>query len=381
MTKKIAILTQPLHVNFGGTLQAFALQKTLIGMGHQVETLNYDWKKSSDLKKILSSLKHKILSNKSIFPFFENELQAIRAEHKKFIKNNIKYSESLYSHQDLKNYIESQSFDAVIVGSDQVWRVAYSPRIESFFLDFLSHDNQIKKIAYSASFGIDQWQFNKQKTIEIKRLLKKFQSVSVREKSAVELCQQYLNVEVKHTLDPTLLLEAREYLKLLNPQQKDSRNIGKIFVYVLDRNERKKKIVKSISKKLGKETFYNQPEKTVKESFIIKDLNPYIYPPIENWIKSFTEADFIVTDSFHGTVFSIIFNKPFISIVNKERGASRFESLLGILGLVDRMIDEDTIITHDLFENRIDYNKVNCLLNEWIAYSYNELKTALVDKE
>lgn len=379
MTKKIAILTQPLHVNFGGTLQAFALQKTLIGMGHQVETLNYDWKKSSDLKKILSSLKHKILSNKSIFPFFENELQAIRAEHKKFIKNNIKYSESLYSHQDLKNYIESQSFDAVIVGSDQVWRVAYSPRIESFFLDFLSHDNQIKKIAYSASFGIDQWQFNKQKTIEIKRLLKKFQSVSVREKSAVELCQQYLDVEVKHTLDPTLLLEAKEYLELLNPKQKNINNIGKIFVYVLDKNKSKEKMIENISRELDKEIFYNQPEKNNKNSYFIKDLEPYIYPPIESWIESFFDADFIITDSFHGTVFSILFNKEFIVINNEDRGNARFESLLELFDLKDRLVS-----CHDegylkLIRKKTDFEQVNKKLNKLRLDSSKWLEDSLLN--
>lgn len=381
MTKKIAILTQPLHVNFGGTLQAFALQKTLIGMGYEVETLNYQWKKTSDLKKLISAFKHKILSNKKVSLFFEKELKILHSKHQAFIVKNINYSPVLYTVEELKNYFDSNGFDTVIVGSDQVWRVAYSPRIKSFFLDFLSDKKSIKKIAYSASFGIDEWQFDVEKTLEIKNLLDDFHVVSVRENSAVDLCQQYLDIEVKHTLDPTLLLEAKEYLKLLNSKQNESDNSGKIFVYVLDKNKSKEKIINTISKKLDKEVFYNQPEKDTKESYFIKDLEPYIYPSIEGWIKGFFDADFIITDSFHGTVFSIIFNKPFISIVNKERGASRFESLLGMLGLVDRMIDENTIITNDLFENGIDYNKVNSLLDEWITYSYNELKTALVDKE
>ncbi|MGA6878195.1 polysaccharide pyruvyl transferase family protein [Acinetobacter sp. AND/436] len=378
MTKKIAILTQPLHVNFGGTLQAFALQKTLISMGYEVETLNYQWKKISDLKKLLSVLKHKILSNRQVYPFFEKELEVLKSEHIRFIDSNINYSPILYSIEEIKKYFNSKDFDAVIVGSDQVWRVAYSPRIESFFLDFLSDKKGIKKIAYSASFGIDEWQFDTEKTLEIKSLLYQFNAVSVRESSAVSLCQQYLNIKVKHTLDPTLLLEAREYLKLLNSQQIDSKNIGKIFVYILDRNESKKKIIKSISKKLGKETFYNQPGKTVKEGFFIKDLDLYIYPPIENWIKSFTEADFIVTDSFHGTVFSIIFNKPFISIVNKERGASRFESLLKQLGLMNRMVNVSSEISDDLIHDKIDYELVNKKLIDLKRKSINFLKEALV---
>ncbi len=378
MTKKIAILTQPLHINFGGTLQAFALQKTLISMGYEVETLNYQWKKISDLKKLLSALKHKILSNTKVYPFFEKELEVLKSEHTKFIDKHIKYSPILYSVEEVKKYFDSKNFDAIVVGSDQVWRVAYSPRIESFFLDFLSDKKGIKKIAYSASFGIDDWQFDNEKTLEIKTLLHKFNAVSVRENSGVNLCQQYLDMKVKHTLDPTLLLEAKEYLQLIKGIQKDSDNTGNIFLYILDKNKDKEKIINTISKKLDKEIFYNQPEKTVKESFIIGDLEPYIYPPIENWIKSFIEADFIVTDSFHGTVFSIIFNKPFISIVNKERGASRFESLLEQLGLMNRMVNVGSEITDDLIHDEIDYDLVNRKLIDLKLKSINYLNEVLV---
>ena len=105
MTKKIAILTQPLHVNFGGTLQAFALQKTLISMGYEVETLNYQWKKISDLKKLLSVLKHKILSNRRVYPFFEKELEVLKSEHIRFIDSNINYSPILYSIEEIKKFI------------------------------------------------------------------------------------------------------------------------------------------------------------------------------------------------------------------------------------------------------------------------------------
>lgn len=109
-----------------------------------------------------------------------------------------------------------------------------------------------------------------------------------------------------------------------------------------------------------------------------KDLNYYIYPPIENWIKSFTEADFIVTDSFHGTVFSIIFNKPFISIVNKERGASRFESLLKQLDLMNRMVNVGSEISDDLIYDKIDYELVNKKLIDLKRKSINYLNEALV---
>lgn len=377
MTKKIAILTQPLHVNFGGTLQNFALQKKLLQMGYEVQTLNYQWKKASDFRRFFSIIKSRVLFKKVNYPFFDKELKALRIEHTRFISNNINISPILYSVDDLKKYFDENNFDAVIVGSDQVWRVAYSPRIESFFLDFLNHSNKIKKIAYSASFGIDEWQFNSEKTLDIKSLLQKFNAVSVRENSAVHLCQQYLDIDVKHTLDPTLLLETREYMGLLNSKQDSSKNIGKIFVYILDRDESKEKIINIISQKLDKKVFYNQPKNKVKDSCFVENLEDYIYPSIEDWIGSFSAADFIITDSFHGTVFSIIFNKPFISIVNKERGASRFNSFLSQLNLTSRMVSDIGDINDNLINSKIDYNNINNKIIELRGKSLDYLENSL----
>nr|WP_312175877.1 polysaccharide pyruvyl transferase family protein [Moraxella sp. CTOTU46934] len=378
MTKKIAILTQPLITNFGGTLQAFALQKLLTKKGYDVEIINYQYNQISDVKKILSIIKNRILGKNKIYPFFEKELNLIRIEHKRFIKIYMKCSKIIYSVNDLKGYFKEKKFDAVVVGSDQVWRVAYSPRIESFFLDFLDDNEKIKKVAYSASFGIDNWQFNKEKTIEIQKLIHKFDAISVREVSAVGICNEFLNIEVQHTLDPTLLLEPRDYLELLSISDKVSCNKGKIFTYVLDNDNKKKEAIEKIAKKMNKDICTNQPKNKVKNNLFIKNYESYIYPSIENWIKSFYEADFIITDSFHGTVFSIIFNKPFISIVNNERGASRFESLLEQLGLASRMVYEISEISNDLLFEEIDYHLVNKKLSKLKMKSIKYLENSLI---
>ncbi|TCB46546.1 polysaccharide pyruvyl transferase family protein [Acinetobacter terrestris] len=377
MTKKIAILTQPLHVNFGGTLQAFALQKKIVELGYEVQTINYQWKKISDLKKIFSVAKHKILSNKFAYPFFDKELRVLRSEHTRFITSNINYSPILYSVKDLKKYFEENNFDAVVVGSDQVWRVAYSPRIESFFLDFLTDNNKIRKVAYSASFGIEEWQFEEQKTYQIKALVSGFNAISVREESAVDICRNYLDLEAEHTLDPTLLLEAQDYLRLFDLEGLSEKREG-IFTYVLDKDLKKKNMIDAISKKMNKKIFMNQPKNNIKNSLFIKDFESYIYPSIENWIKAFHEADFVITDSFHGTVFSIIFNKPFISIVNQERGASRFDSLLGELNLSDRMVNNINDINDELINSRIDYESINNKIIELREKSLGYLKRSLI---
>lgn len=132
-----------------------------------------------------------------------------------------------------------------------------------------------------------------------------------------------------------------------------------IYTYVLDRDDKKNSIITAIENKLDLTSFFCQPKTSIlnPKSFNIED---YVYPKVEEWIKGFYDAKFVVTDSFHGTIFSIIFNKPFVAIVNKERGASRFESLLNLLGLQDRLVyNNDKKIINELIETPIDYKEVN----------------------
>ena len=99
-------------------------------------------------------------------------------------------------------------YDAFIVGSDQVWRPSYNQHLEQAFLNFTENWKNVKRIAYAASFGVDNWEFTKKQTKECKRLVQKFDFVSVREDTAVNLCKEHLGIEATHVLDPTLLLSA-----------------------------------------------------------------------------------------------------------------------------------------------------------------------------
>jgi len=353
---KIAILTQPLHTNFGGTLQNFALQRVLKEMGHTVETIDYDWGQASDLKKILSFCKNYFLGKKPNLFFFNSELDYISKKHNLFISHNIFLSNKILDTSTLVNYFEEKKFDAVIVGSDQVWRVAYSPKIENFFLDFLIGNKEIKKIAYAASFGLDEWQFSAEDTFYIKNLIKEFNYISVREDTAVTLCKNFLDLDVEHVLDPTLLLKKDEYIKLFDCT-KFSR--GGIFSYILDNNEDKIEKIDLLCKTLDKKSFICMPKKTKKEKIFINNREDYVYPNIEEWIGSFYKADYVITDSFHGTVFSIIFNKPFIAISNNERGATRFKSLLNFFNLEDRLVDAKDEIDVSMIFKPINYEFIN----------------------
>lgn len=370
---RISILTQPLHINYGGTLQAYALQVVLKKMGHEVETINYVWKDSSDFKKILSFYKKKFLNRSPKYFFFNKELQYISRYHASFISKSINLSKKIENSVLLSKYFEEKKFDVVIVGSDQVWRRDYSPKIENFFLDFLENNNQIKKIAYAASFGLELWQFSKNEDILIKNLMKKFNYISVREDSAVDLCKKFLNLDVGHVLDPTLLLTKNDYMKFVNSDVE----CGGVFSYILDNNEVIMQKVEGVCKILNKKNFICMPKSHYKHKLLVDDLEDFVYPKIEEWITSFYKADYVITDSFHGTVFSIIFNKPFISLCNNERGAARFKSVLKIFNLEDRLIDTQQLIDMSIIAKPIDYDLINIQLDKLRSISINNLGDAL----
>lgn len=374
----ISILTQPLHVNYGGTLQAFALQHVLRQFGHNPVTINYRklGESSRSTRFFLSYLKNKVLNRKIRYSFTENDILVISKHHKDFIDKHISYTSPIYDVNELKHIFLSGDFDAVIVGSDQTWRPRYSPRIDSFFLDFLIDNNQIKKIAYASSFGTDDWEFDTKQTKKFSTLLKGFDFISVREDSAVHLCEEKFGVSSEHVLDPTLLVNKEEYLKLAF--NANSQGVGKVFNYVLDKSDGKQDIISKVCDILGKKSFSTYPKITIKYSRVINDYSDYIYPSIESWVRSFYDTDFIVTDSFHGTVFSIIFNKPFIAVANESRGKARFTSLLKEFGLENRLVASVDEITSRLIHDAINYDDVNTKLMALRNSSLLKLKNALL---
>jgi hypothetical protein len=223
----------------------------------------------------------------------------------------------------------------------------------------------IKRIAYAASFGMDDLSEYTPKLIKhTAKLAKQFDAISVREDSGVFLCKKYWKVEAVHLLDPTLLLYKDDYIQLVVQDKKNiSQSQGNLFVYLLDRTAEKQHIVNKISAMLHLSAFEIMP----KSIFTLKDLNEiekYTFPPVTQWLQSFIDAEFIVTDSFHGTIFSIIFNKPFIVTGNKERGLARFSSLLRIFNLENRLITfySDEHVNEIIF-NKIDWDNINSIIS------------------
>ncbi len=359
---KIGIITQPLHTNYGGLLQNYALQQVLKKLGHDSCTIRRDCQMS-----FLTSLRHNIktsiknLLGKNHSPT-DREIKVIRYKCKDFTRKYIKVTETVYNNKEIIKIIDKNKFNTYIVGSDQVWRPCYSPCIYNDFLDFCKSNKAIKRIAYAASFGVSNWEYSEEETAKCAELAKQFNAISVREDSGVALCKQYLGVYAEHLLDPTMLLEKEEYEKLANNKGEEAID-GDLFCYILDNNEEKITIRKEFEDKLQYTSF---EVKAPKSGLINKNSNieDYIVPSPTKWIRAFMDAKMVLTDSFHGCVFSIIFNKPFWVIENRERGNARFDSLLKLFNLEERRVDINNL--QNINPNAtINWEQVNSIKRKW----------------
>ena len=349
MTRKIALLTLPLHFNYGGILQCYALQTVLERMGCEVTVLNRQPKKPMSL--VLLFLFRCVSMFKCMFRRYllgekewrvqkpwDSYYMPCRAKAmlggnprflQAFVREHIHQTKPLYSSQELGQAAEEGQFDSFVVGSDQVWREEYAPEITDYFLGFLPDSDRRPKVAYAASFGLERVGISDEKLERCRQLAQRFTAVFVREQSAVRLAKDVLAVDARWVLDPTLLLTAEDY-------QFAGRSKGKnwagVATYILDGNEAKSQVVSDVSKT------FSLSVKAINFSMLSEDIQSDDMLPVEEWLRAFAQADFVVTDSFHGCVFSIIHRKPFIAIANGERGIDRFTSLLGYFGLQDRLV-------------------------------------------
>lgn len=372
---KIAIMTQPLGHNYGGIMQAYALQIVLKRLGHKPITINRQKDRPNLAYNLALRLKFKI-NNLSGKPHLSpKDKRFILNNMYEFIDQNISITKPIYSNKKLIKHFRKNRYDAVVVGSDQVWRPTYAANIYNNFLDFKRHTPNFIGISYAASFGVDTWEYTKKQTTSCLQLVKNFAAVSVRESDAVQLCKENLNTGSELVLDPTLLLLATDYESLVGvPSYENNKGI---LTYILDSTPLKTKFINKISNQLNLPTFSNQPRRKISDVQHLS-LDEYKYPRVEDWLKSFIQADFVVTDSFHGCAFSIIFNKPFLALGNKSRGISRFTSLLSLVGLEDRLVLDYNEIPTTKLQEYIDWNEVNQQLDLERKKSLGFLKKWLV---
>ena len=357
---KIGILTYPFNANYGGILQNYALQTILKKSGYKVETIcTNNLIVTTTIRQFLAITvrlirkyilwQHDIIINRE--KLLNEENREISKYTDEFINKHIKIRKVDNIYKDVK----PQDYFALIVGSDQVWRKNYNTM--TYFLDF-TNNWRVKRISYAASFGTDVWEYGNFLTRRCKKCINKFNGVSVREKTAVSLCRDKFGVKATWVLDPTLLLKREDYENLILSEYNKGK--GKIFSYILDRSEDKNTALCKLCDILKKETFSINAD-VYNRNLPIEER---IQPGVEEWLSSIRNADYVFTDSFHGMVFSIIFRKPFFVYGNSERGLTRFESLLGVLGINDFLIQNSSEISKEIVTKNIDYVLVEKKLEE-----------------
>lgn len=358
---KIGLFTLPLHSNYGGVIQAFALMTVLKNLGHNVWLV--DRKKNPKLKKVRFKqrlkntlqrlgLMNKPLVGKSLGKFIDNYIQPM--------------TRTYFSSEDLKCDIDIATFDAFVVGSDQVWRPKYAEDcLYDFFFQFIDSQltSNVKKIAYAASFGTSDWEYSIEQSRVCNALLQQFSAVAVREDSAKDLCKQHWNVDAFHALDPTMLLTKEDYISIVDKATTLPAIDGELFVYHLNVTQDKNEVVDFAKKQLNLVDFAIGLENTSS---------------MEEWLRAFKDADFIITDSFHACVFSILFNKRFIAYGNRARGLTRFTSLLKVFDLEDRLIFSSAELSEELLSREVDWNKVNDRLDQQRNQSIGFLKNSFL---
>ncbi len=355
---KIGIFTQPLKSNYGGILQNYAMQVVLKRLGHEPWTVDYlrftwwDWFVVVTKVTIL-----KCLGRKCKYPLTPTKVRRLENPLRRFALKYIQLTQPRVKYPS-KSILQSYGFNALLVGSDQTWRPMYNGKIYDMYLQ-LAEGMDAKRVAYAASFGTDQWEYTPEQEAECARLANQFDAISVREASGVELCKEHLDVEATHVLDPTLLLTANDYNELckdIEPREPF------VFAYILDMTEQKVTEIKSFAKAKGLPYFIKSADADISDA-----------DSIELWLSYFRDAANVITDSFHGTAFSINYNKDFFVFLNEQRGNSRFDSLLNLFNLKDRVV---TSVNPE--KPSINWTEVNQLLNrererceKWLEIALN----------
>lgn len=374
---RIAIVTLPLHTNYGGILQAYALKTYLESMGHQATVLDRKvkmplpalWKAPFVYAKRAAQRLTKGAAGPEVFREirFRREFPAVSANTQRFI-------DELIEPRVIKRYkdIREGEYDAFIVGSDQVWRPRYFGRIEDAFLDF-AKDWDVLRVAYAASFGTDQLEYEYMQVQECASLLEKFDGVSVREDVGVQMCQEWFDCEkAVQTLDPVMLVDASVYAAMA-ASVKEHPAAGKLVTYILDKSKEKASVLDFMTRVSGLQTHDLSP---VTDR--ARPLTERVAPPLEEWLAGFADAGFVVTDSFHGCVLSILFHKPFVAVGNSMRGMSRLQSLLSRFGLDMRLVHGiDPEDDGEFFLSQPDWESADAVLTEERIKSGSFLSEAL----
>lgn len=358
-------------------MQNFALQKVVKSMGHDAWTVQFRIPKTILFLSFVKRCLVKILQLLRIGTFKKSysyeEKKYIWQKVLSFVAQKIDLTSPVTNNRRLKRVVASDDTAGFIIGSDQVWRPKYTLDISWYFCDFLTPDSTRKRVAFSASFGVDFNEYSPKQIQMAKRNLAKFSGVSVRETSGIQLCKELFEYpDAVCTLDPTLLLPVAEYQKLLSDDMKPQER--EVVSYFLDTTLPKLEVLRLIA---GWKSY--TVVNLLPDNYEYNNSSPKpIVPAIEEWLSHISNAEIVLTDSFHGLVFSILFHRQFVVFCNPCRGNSRIESLLHLLGLQDRMVRDISFqVVRQVLGNKIDYSQPDQKLQECRDFAFSFLQNCL----
>lgn len=361
----VGILTYHFSNNYGAVLQTYALQEKLRQLGHSPLIIDRTPIKADIIHKLYQLLN----SNSTLY----------WRRFKKFA--NIYLSPTtrpFYTDEQLQKGISDYLLDAIVVGSDQIWRSTMCGH--SYFLNFLPDDSSVRRISYAASFGKSDWDTTRADTNLIKDLLKRFQHVSVRENTGVEICKDIFEINAELVIDPTLLHDASFYEQNIIKDDGASAS-GKVVSYILGKtavNMVQAANYFATSQGLAHtELYWLDKDLNTKRLSNFESHKSHI--SVEKWLSEIRDAEYVITNSFHCAVFSILFRKKFVVLEYASGGNDRLCTLLCSLGLEKRMVSDESGIANVITEE-IDYAKCFAKLAALREYSNAYLINALNNK-
>lgn len=356
--------------NYGQLLQLFSTTQVLTKLGFDPYVIQYDGVSDKTLNRFIIKRFMSLFLHPSKIV---NKVRAIRNSPSKYIQDNKQRRFDDFRNQRLQwtkkfnNFAElekdSPDFRAYITGSDMVWS---NPKIgKPYFLHFGGEN--IKRIAFAASFGVTDISHSYKK--QLPYWLERFDYISTREDSARIIVEKATDKEVRWLPDPTLLLKGSDFLKIATDKIDKSEKY--IFAYILGNG------IKLTMDEVSKFSMINNIGLKYTSAHERNDDYPKIYPTIEEWIELVSKSEYIVTNSFHGVAFSIIFHKRFLYVPIYYNGGAnneRAKSLLTKLGLSDRIWNYNL----NKIKDPIDYDRIEDLLSIWRIEAENYLNKALV---
>lgn len=337
--KKIGIITIHRIYNYGSVLQAYALQCVCMKLGYKVEVIDYVYPnafhQNNEFRKGMNTCF--MSGTDKLLAFFFKCLYAVALykQHvriRKFLETYINISSRKYtSPRELSERMDS--YDIYMTGSDQIWNPRYTGGDSSFFLDFLDEKN--KKISYSSSFGVAE--IPSKLYGKYADMLDKFQYISVRENSGVELVRKITGRSAKLVLDPTLLLTSKDWIKLSSPKKIRGKYI---LCYFLNYTFNGYPYIDELAEHFAKITGYRLVKIARPPHKLFNPNTTFcVSASPEDFINLVANSELVLTTSFHGTAFALNFMKPIFSIIKSAIDSdSRQKNLLDTIGLSDRII-------------------------------------------